>query len=175
MRVAEPRVITLNAEAFAILSRRCEGKDADDYLYTRGNGKPWDKDLLDQRFRKVREWAQVRVRVTIYDFRRLWISEALMAGVEVFTVAKMAGTSVQMIEKTYGHLRGGHLDDAQSCLDQARQHTGCAVKGWNRAFHAAHYPDRMDGKVRYGWGKDHRSAVTSPSSPSCLFGASAWA
>jgi hypothetical protein len=32
----------------------------------------------------------------------------------------MAGTSVEMIEKTYGHLRGTHLDDAQRRLDQAR-------------------------------------------------------
>jgi len=124
MRVAETRVITLNAEAFAILSRRCTGKGSEDYLFIRGNGKPWDKDLLDERFRKVREWAQVRDKITIYDFRHLWISEALMAGVDVFTVAKMAGTSVQMIEKTYGHLRGAHLEDAQRCLDQARQQTG---------------------------------------------------
>jgi hypothetical protein len=47
-----------------------------------------------------------------------------MAGVDVFTVAKMAGTSVQMIEKTYGHLRGAHLEDAQRALDLARQKTG---------------------------------------------------
>ena len=43
-----------------------------------------------------------------------------MAGVDIFTVAKMAGTSVEMIEKTYGHLRGAHLDDAQRRLDQAQ-------------------------------------------------------
>jgi hypothetical protein len=47
-----------------------------------------------------------------------------MAGVDVFTTAKMAGTSVQMIEKTYGHLRGTHLEEAQRCLDQARQKMG---------------------------------------------------
>jgi integrase len=124
MRVAEARVITLNAEAFAILSRQCQGKAPEDPLFTQGNGKPWNKDLLDERFRKVRKLAKVRDRITIYDFRHLWISEALMAGVDVFTVAKMAGTSVEMIEKTYGHLRGAHLEDAQQCLDQARQKTG---------------------------------------------------
>jgi hypothetical protein len=36
----------------------------------------------------------------------------------------MAGTSVQMIEKTYGHLRGGHLDEAQRSLDRSRKQTG---------------------------------------------------
>jgi integrase len=124
MKVAVPRVITLNAKALAILKRQCAGKDPDDALFTQGNGRPWDKNLLDARFRKIRKLARVREKVTIYDFRHLWISEALMAGVDVFTVAKMAGTSVQMIEKTYGHLRGAHLEDAQRSLDLARQKTG---------------------------------------------------
>jgi integrase len=124
MKVAETRVITLNDEVLAILRRRAEGKQPEDYLFTKRNGNPWDKDTLDERFRKVRELAEVREHITIYDFRHLWISEALMAGVDVFTVAKMAGTSVQMIEKTYGHLRGTHLEEAQRALDQARQQTG---------------------------------------------------
>jgi hypothetical protein len=47
-----------------------------------------------------------------------------MAGVDIFTVAKMAGTSVQMIEQTYSHLRAAHLEDAQRSLDQARARTG---------------------------------------------------
>jgi hypothetical protein len=29
-----------------------------------------------------------------------------------------------MIEKTYGHLRGTHLDEAQRSLDRAREQTG---------------------------------------------------
>jgi hypothetical protein len=36
----------------------------------------------------------------------------------------MAGTSVPMIEKTYGHLRGSHLEEAQRSLDRARTRTG---------------------------------------------------
>jgi hypothetical protein len=37
-----------------------------------------------------------------YDMRASFISDALHAGVPVFTVAKVAGTSVRMIERTYG-------------------------------------------------------------------------
>ena len=124
MRVAETRVITLNDEAYAILLRQAHGKQPDEHLFNQGNGSPWDKDTLDHRFRKVRELAGVRQDITIYDFRHLWISEALMAGVDVFTAAKMAGTSVQMIEKTYGHLRGTHLEEAQRHLDRARKQRG---------------------------------------------------
>jgi integrase len=124
MKVAETRVITLNEEALAVLRRQAQGRRPDDHLFTQGNGSPWDKDALDERFRKVRGLAGVREHITIYDFRHLWISEALMAGVDVFTAAKMAGTSVQMIEKTYGHLRGTHLEEAQRTLDRARKLTG---------------------------------------------------
>ena len=89
IRVAEARVITLNDEALTILKRHCQGKDPEDHIFTQNNGSPWDKDLLDERFRKVRERAKIRAHITIYDFRHLWVSEAIMAGVDVFTVAKM--------------------------------------------------------------------------------------
>src|SRR5262249_3189138 len=42
MKVAETRVITLNEEAFAILSRQAQGKQSDHPLFTQGNGSPWD-------------------------------------------------------------------------------------------------------------------------------------
>jgi integrase len=116
----EVRQIVLNEAAFAVLGRHCQGKPPEAPIFTQGNGRPWHKDALDARFRKVRALAGVRPVITLYDFRHLWISEALMAGVDVFTVAKMAGTSVKMIEQTYGHLRGSHLEEAQRCLDQAR-------------------------------------------------------
>ena len=44
MRVAEVRVITLNADAFALLERHCRGKKAEDHIFTQGNGSPWNKD-----------------------------------------------------------------------------------------------------------------------------------
>jgi integrase len=131
MKVAEVRVIALNEEAFTILQRRCRGKNPDAPIFAQGNGSPWNKDLLAERFRKVRQRAGVRADITIYDFRHLWISEALMACVDVFTVAKMAGTSVKMIEQTYGHLRGTHLEEAQRCLDTARRKTRREKAGKN--------------------------------------------
>jgi len=120
MNEPEVRKIVLNDEAFSILQLNCRGKGPNDPIFARRNGKPWDNGLIDERFRMVRKLAEVREAITIYDFRHLWISEALMAGVDVFTAARMAGTSVTMIEQTYRHLRGTHLEDAQRRLDQAR-------------------------------------------------------
>lgn len=64
---------------------------------------------------------KMRREAKVYDFRDLWISEALMAGVDVMTVAKMAGTSVRMIETVYGHFRIDHFADAQRRLDEERK------------------------------------------------------
>ena len=63
----------------------------------------------------------VRSEITIYDFRHLWISDALMAGNDVVTVARLAGTSIAMIELVYGHFSNQHLHEVQNRLDLARQ------------------------------------------------------
>ena len=68
--------------------------------------------------------AGVRPAITIYSFRHLWISEMLMAGVDVLLVARMAGTSVAMVERVYGHFRNQSYQDAQARLDRERAARG---------------------------------------------------
>jgi hypothetical protein len=41
----------------------------------------------------------------MYTLRHVAISELIMGGMDSFIVARLAGTSVAMIEKHYGHLR----------------------------------------------------------------------
>ena len=60
---------------------------------------------IAERFQTVRNRTGIRSTITIYSFGHLWISEMLMAGVDVLLVARMAGTSVAMIERVYGHFR----------------------------------------------------------------------
>jgi hypothetical protein len=63
------------------------------------------------------EWAPaieasgVRKPARIYDLRSTFISGALAAGVSVFQVARVAGTSVGMIERQYGTLIDGTGDE----------------------------------------------------------------
>jgi integrase len=45
------------------------------------------------------------VKRTSYSFRHFYITQQLMAGVDVFLVAKNTGTSPQMIDKFYGHVK----------------------------------------------------------------------
>ena len=53
-------------------------------------------------------------RFVMYRLRHTRAADLLMAGVDVATVAKLLGTSVQMIESTYGSFKIGHLAEAAS-------------------------------------------------------------
>jgi integrase len=121
------RHITLNDEALEIFRRRCHSKEKTEPVFVNSDGRSWTGSLLPKRFDRVKEVARrkklgvVRDGITIYAFRHLWISEMLMEGNDIATVAKMAGTSISMIERVYGHFRNKHLREAQDKLDRARR------------------------------------------------------
>lgn len=124
------RHITLNADALAVFKANCANKEPTDYVFLNSDGRACKRSGLAERFNRVKKVAAekglglVRDEITIYSFRDLWISEALMAGNDIATVARMAGTSIAMIERVYGHFRNQHLQDAQARVDQFRQRRG---------------------------------------------------
>lgn len=126
-RTKTVRHITLNDEALDIFRRHCHGKGGEERVFLNSDRRPWTQSLLPKRFERIKEvskelkFGEVRDQITIYDFRHLWISEMLMEGNDLPTVARMAGTSIRMIETVYGHFRNEHLREAQDRLDRARQ------------------------------------------------------
>jgi integrase len=78
---------------------------------------------LDLHNFRARDWhpavesAGVDRTVRIYDLRHTFISNALAAGLSTFEVARFAGTAVQMIDRTYGHLVASSEDTARERLD----------------------------------------------------------
>lgn len=119
LKEPRPRIIILNTEAVAIVERACHNRAPDDYIFQAPMGGHWTSNALGARFREIREAASVRP-LTIYSFRHLWISEMLMAGINMQLIATMAGTSVAMIERVYGHWRPEKFQDAQATLDAIR-------------------------------------------------------
>jgi integrase len=127
LRTPTLRTITLGKEAFAIFRRLCEGKGPEEHVFLNSDGRPYHRNTLFERFNRIKEVAaekklgKVRAEITTYSFRDLWISEALMAGNDIATVARMAGTSVAMIERVYGHFRVQHLQEAQAKVENLRR------------------------------------------------------
>lgn len=62
-----------------------------------------------------------------YALRHLWISEALMAGLDTKIVARLAGTSTAMVERVYGPFRAQSLADAEARLDRERASRGLLI------------------------------------------------
>lgn len=78
---------------------------ADPYLFVNAHGRPWDSlGNLPIAFKRARDAAKLGPHVTAYALRHSWISQRLREGVPIATVARMAGTSVAMIDQVYGHL-----------------------------------------------------------------------
>jgi len=77
-----------------------------------------------------REWAPaieaagIATPARIYDLRSTFASDALAAGVAIFQLARVMGTSVQMIERHYGALldgSGAEIAGRLDALDAGRQ------------------------------------------------------
>ena len=54
---------------------------------------------------------------TPYSLRHTFASFAIAAGIATFEIARMMGTSVEQIEKTYGHLLPDALDRGRAALE----------------------------------------------------------
>ena len=76
----------------------------------------WNKDNWKKRFRTAAKAAHLPSDVVPYSLRHAAISELVMSGMDVYVMATIAGTSVDMIQRHYGHLRH---DRTRQLLDKA--------------------------------------------------------
>jgi integrase len=68
-----------------------------------------------------------------YALRHTFATEALAAGVSTFELARVMGTSVAMIDRTYGHLARDSEDSIRDRLDARTGRTsGTAINGSRR-------------------------------------------
>ena len=59
---------------------------------------------------------------TLYALRHTFASFAIAAGIPTFEIARMMGTSIEQIEKTYGHLLPDALDRGRAALEAFDSH-----------------------------------------------------
>jgi site-specific recombinase XerD len=75
-------------------------------LLSRADGKAWNKDSWKWPIKATAEAAKLPHGTTAYTVRHSVISDLVHDGLDLLTVAQISGTSVAMIERHYGHLRG---------------------------------------------------------------------
>jgi len=78
--------------------------------------------LVDINNFRSREWVPALAAAglphrRIYDMRHTFATWSLAAGMSIFTLARRMGTSLQMIDRTYGHLAQDAEDQDRDLLD----------------------------------------------------------
>jgi site-specific recombinase XerD len=103
------RTIPLSPDAATFFKEQSRGKTPGAPLIARDNGAAWDRFVWRDAMREAVTAAKLPDDVVLYSVRHAAISEMLVSGMDLLSVARIAGTSVQMISKHYGHLVQDHV------------------------------------------------------------------
>jgi integrase len=107
------RKITVPATIAEFLSVEAGKRRASEPLFARRDGRAWDKDSWKHPIKRAVDTAELPSATTAYTLRHSVLTDLVRVGLPILTVAQMAGTSVAMIERHYGHLV---RDDAEQAL-----------------------------------------------------------
>ncbi|GAB7526668.1 tyrosine-type recombinase/integrase [Paraburkholderia sp. 2C] len=99
------RIVSLSSAAIRFLVERTKGKIANAPIFATEYGQSWNKDSWKKPFKDAVKAAKLPTTVVMYSLRHTAISEMIASGIDSFEVARMAGTSTEMIDKHYGHLQ----------------------------------------------------------------------
>jgi integrase len=85
--------------------------------------------LIDLHNWRAREWKPALEAAgighgTIYTLRHTFATNAIGAGIGLFELARYMGTSVEMLDRVYGHLVVGAEQAARAKLDAAAGRSG---------------------------------------------------
>ena len=104
-----PRRLTLPAVTSEFIKRLADDKIGNAHIFSSPDGKAWKKDKWKGPIREAVlaafEVNSPPSKATAYTFRHSVLTDLVHQGLDLLSVAQLAGTSVRMIEQHYGHLR----------------------------------------------------------------------
>lgn len=107
------RKITLPKSTAAFFEGLCKDKLPGAPLLARADGKAWDKDSWKGPIKDAVAAAELPPAATAYALRHSAITDLIaLHKLDTLTVAQLSGTSLQMIERHYGHLLREHAAKA---------------------------------------------------------------
>ncbi len=115
-KAGKGRSILLPEATAALFRQSVKGKLPTAPLLSRWNGSAWDKDAWKGPIKAAAAAAGLPAETTAYTLRHSVITDLVGDGLDLFTVAALAGTSIAMIEKHYGHLQQERARDALAGL-----------------------------------------------------------
>lgn len=110
------RYLSLPDAIVQILTPLVKGLPNNAPLLAQPNGEKWNKDAWKWPIKDAAHAASLPPEVSAYTLRHSTITDLVVGGLDLLTVAKISGTSVAMIEKHYGHLRQTAAADALAGL-----------------------------------------------------------
>lgn len=110
------RAILLPDAVVTTFKEQARGKLPTAPLFAQADGRPWSKDYWKHPMRDAVRAAGLPVGATAYTLRHSTITDLVTGGLDLMTVAQVAGTSVRMIEKHYAHLQRERARDALAML-----------------------------------------------------------
>ena len=113
----EDRRITLPKDTAAFFAEQAEDKLTAAPLLARADGSAWNKDSWKYPLKEAALSAELPPATTAYALRHSTITDLIaLHKLDTLTVAQLSGTSLQMIEKHYGHLLRDHAARALASL-----------------------------------------------------------
>jgi len=109
------RTVPLPSEALAHFKDCAKGKLPGAWLVSRADGSQWKKEAWRNEIKAAVHKAKLPRATVAYTLRHSVITDLVVGGLDLFTVATVSGTSVLMIQNHYGHLQREH---ARSALEK---------------------------------------------------------
>jgi len=112
----KPRQLALPDNICNFLTQQAREKLPEAWLFMTATGVQWKRKIWQKPIQEARDIANLPSGTTAYVLRHCVLTDLVVAGVPLLTVAQLADTSVAMIEKHYGHLTAKAARDALSSL-----------------------------------------------------------